>query len=114
MMENAKFVEIEGKKLEVKSPKFKDVIKVIDLIGEIVEDFSQDRLRLGIYLERAVPLMSAMTGLTQMQIEELKPADGLRLLSACIEVILEDVDFLEQIKELLRTASERIASLFTK
>ncbi|RUM30220.1 MAG: hypothetical protein DSY42_04880 [Aquifex sp.] len=104
-----KAVEIQGKKVYVESLKFKDFIRFVELINKILKDAENDTLRVSKYLEEAIPLMSAMSGLPKEEVENLKASDALKLLRTCIEVIKEDEDFLKNLKEAIQTLRESLS-----
>lgn len=105
-----KVVEIENKKVYIESLKFKDFVKFTELINEILEDAEKNSLNISKYLEKATPLISAMSNLKKEEIEELKASQALRILKACIEVIKEDEDFLEALKETLQALKEFLST----
>jgi len=93
-------VEVGGKSIQVSSLKFRDFVRLMDLIQRLVQDAEKGQLRLGKYLEEALPLVEAMTGLPEDEIKELPASEGLKLLRSCIEKVLEDKDFLRELNQL--------------
>lgn len=91
-----------GRKVYVQSFKFKHFKKLFSIISSLLEDLSKNQLDVEKYIDRAVEVVSAMTDLKEEEIEELSASETLLMLNACIDRILEDTDFLERLRELLR------------
>lgn len=102
-------VEINGKKVRVEPLKFRDFMRFSGLVLSIVQDAEKGELKLGKYFEQALPLMASMTGIKEEEIEELPAKEGLKLLRACAEVILEDEDFFRELNETLKTLTESLS-----
>jgi len=98
-----------GREVQVRSITFKDFIRFSELISQVLNDILKGQLNPSAYLQSAVPFMSAMTGLTQKEIEELKPSDALKIFGACIDVLKEDTDFFTELKALLQKANELLS-----
>jgi len=118
-LETVKAVELtNGKKVYVRSLKFRDFVRFTNLITRLFEDFTKNEkgkveLNASAYFEDFLPVMASMTGLKEEEIENLPASDGLKLLRTCIDVILEDQAFLQEIKNLLKTIAEKLSG-FTK
>ena len=116
-LETVKAIELtNGKKVYVRSLKFRDFARLVNIITRLFNDFGEKELKevnLLPYFEEAVPLIASMANLKEEEIENLSVADGLKLLRACVEVILEDQAFLQEIKLLLKAIAEKLSG-FTK
>jgi len=104
-----KAVEVAGRTVYVEPLKFKDFVRLIDLITKISEDAEKGKLNLSAYLTDALPLISSMTNLKTEEIENLKASEALKLLEACIEVLLEDRDFFKNLKNILSKVNEALS-----
>ncbi len=114
-LETVKPVELSnGKKVYVRSLRFKDFARFVNLITRLFKDFGKGEItevNLLPYFEEAIPLIASMSGLEEKEIENLPATDGLRLLKTCVEVILEDQAFLQEVKNLLRAVAEGITKV---
>jgi hypothetical protein len=108
--ETVKTVKLsDSREVQVRSLTFKDFIRFSELISQILNDILQGQLKPNAYLQSAVPFMSAMTSLSQREIEDLKPSDALKIFNACIDVLKEDTDFFTELKALLQKANELLS-----
>jgi len=108
--ETMKIVRLsDGRDVQVRSLTFKDFIRFSELISQVLNDALQGQLKPSAYLQSAVPFMSAMTGLGQKEIEELKPSDALKIFNAFIDVLKEDTDFFTELKTLLQKVNELLS-----
>jgi len=117
-LETVKAIELtNGKKVYVRSLRFRDFVRFTNLITRLFEDFVKEKekveLNASAYFEDFIPVMASMTGLKEEEIENLPASDGLKLLRTCIDVILEDQAFLQEIKLLLKAIAEKLSG-FTK
>jgi hypothetical protein len=99
----------DNREVQVRSLTFKDFIRFSELISQVLNDVLQGQFKPSSYLQSAVPFMSAMTSLSQREIEELKPSDALKIFNACIDVLKEDTDFFTELKTLLQKANELLS-----
>lgn len=99
----------DGRDVQVRSLTFKDFIRFSELISQILNDILKGHIKPDAYLQSAVPFMSAMTSLSQREIEGLKPSDALKIFNACIDVLKEDTDFFTELKELLQKVNELLS-----
>lgn len=95
----------DGRKVSVQEFKFKHFKKLFSILTSALEDLSKNELKAENYLDRAVEVISAMTDLREEEIEELSAGDTLLLLNACLDRVLEDTNFLERLRELLKKIS---------
>jgi len=108
--ETVKTVKLsDGRDVQVRSLTFKDFIRFSELISQVLNDILQGQLKPNAYLQSAVPFMSAMTGLGQKEIEDIKTSDALKIFNACIDVLKEDTDFFTELKALLQKANELLS-----
>jgi len=107
--ETVKTVELSNRRVEVRSLKFKDFIKFSELISAVINDVLKGHVNPSVYLQSAIPFMSAMTSLSQKEIEELAPSDALKIFNACLDVLVEDTDFFTELKTLLRKLNELLS-----
>jgi hypothetical protein len=99
----------DGRDVQVKSLTFKDFIRFSELISQVLNDVLKGHINPATYLQSAVPFMSAMTSLSQREIEALKPSDALKIFNACVDVLKEDTDFFTELKELLQKVNELLS-----
>jgi hypothetical protein len=105
--ETVKMVKLSnGREVQVRSLTFKDFIRFSELISQVLNDILKGHINPSVYLQSAVPFMSAMTSLSQREIEELKPSDALKIFNACIDVLREDADFFTELKVMLQKVNE--------
>lgn len=108
--ETVKTVRLSSdREVQVRSLTFKDFIRFSELISQILNDILKGHINTSAYLQSAIPFMSAMTSLTQREIEELKPSDALKIFNACVDVLKEDTDFFTELKALLQKANELLS-----
>ena len=103
-----------GKKVYVRSLRFRDFARFVNLITRLFKDFTKGEIKeinLLPYFEEAIPLIASMSGLKEEEVENLPVADGLKLMKTCVEVILEDQAFLEEVKNLLKTVAEGLTKV---
>jgi translation elongation factor EF-1beta len=113
-LEVVKPVELSTGKAYVRSLRFRDFARFVNLITRLFKDFRKGditEVNLLPYFEEAIPLIASMSGLKEEEVENLPVADGLRLLKTCVEVILEDQAFLEEVKNLLKTVAEGLTKV---
>jgi len=107
---NIKKVDINGRQIQVKSLTWKDFKVAFGTISTIILDAVNDNLNPGAYLEDATFLMSKMSDIPVEEIENMRPSDALKILNTCIEVILEDKDFLQEVQKILKTIKKVLGS----
>ncbi len=98
----------DGREVKIQELKFKHFKKFINLIAQILDDLSKNELKVEKYADYTVELVSAMTSLSEEEIEELSASDALKLLRACIDQIFSDTSFLQELRTLIRKISEEI------
>jgi len=99
----------DGRNVQVRSLTFKDFIRFSELISQVLNDILKGHINPSAYLQSAIPFISAMTFLSQREIEDLKPSDALKIFNACIDVLKEDTDFFTELKTLLQKANELLS-----
>jgi len=114
-LEVVKPVELSnGKKVYVRSLRFRDFARFINLVARLFRDFGKKEFtdaNLHFYFKETVPLIASMSKLKEEEVENLPVADGLKLMKTCVEVILEDQAFLEEVKNLLKTVAEGLTKV---
>jgi hypothetical protein len=99
----------DGREVQVRSLTFKDFIRFSEIISQMLNDILKGQIKPSEYLQSAVPFMSAMTSLSQREIEDLKPSDALKIFNACVDVLKEDTDFFTELKTLLQKVNELVS-----
>lgn len=95
-----KKVSIEDKEIYIQPLKFKHLKKLSNIITIILEDLSKGKIDVEKYLDHATILISSLTEMKPEEIDNLSASDSLKLLTACIDTITEDKDFLDQLSQI--------------
>lgn len=105
-----KKVSAKDRDIYVQPLKFKHIKKLSNILAYLIEDLSNGKVDIEKYLDHATLLISSLTDLQPQEIDNLDASDSLKLLSACIDTIIEDRDFLDQIGQLTRKINTVLAS----
>jgi hypothetical protein len=105
-----KVILSDGREIKVQELKFKHFKKLLHIIEKILSDVSKNELNTELYLEHAVHIVSGMTELSEEEIENMNAADSIKVLRACIEQIISDTNFLQEVKALIAQISQTLTS----
>ncbi|MEM3426736.1 hypothetical protein [Hydrogenobacter thermophilus] len=104
-------IELSNRTVYIQELKFKHFKKLFSVISDIVQDVAKGEIRVEKYLDKGSDIISQLTGLAQEEIDELSAGDALKLLNACIEVIVQDTAFLQELKNTIQTVRNSLTSL---
>lgn len=104
-------VELSDRVVYVKPLTFKAFKKLFAVISSILTDLASNALKPENYLEKAEEIITEMTSLKQEEVENMNAGDVLKVVNTCIDVIVSDEVFLQEVNTILGKLNKNMTSL---